>query len=110
MKNLDPDHSLAMLNLKLGDLFLAKSNSHGRPPVVGFFDYIEGVKSISRLNEATAYFKPVEEGIVGIYFRKNVLSIKSSYWARFHEVWIDGKSCIIHEHFINPLPKGVKDG
>ncbi len=110
MKNLDPDHILAMHSIKMGDLFLTKRNHHGRPPVVGFFEYIEGVKTVSRLNETSAYFKPVEEGTVGVYFRKNVLSAKSVYWAKFHEVWIDGKKCVIHEHFINPLPKGNKDG
>jgi hypothetical protein len=110
LKNLDPDHILAMLSLKMGDLFLTKSNLHGRPPVIGFFEYIEGVKTITRLSEKSAYFKPVEEGTVGIYFRKNILSAKSSYWDKFHEVWIDGKSCVIHEHFIDPLPKGKQDG
>ena len=110
MKNLDPDHILAMLSLKMGDLFLTKSNFHCRPPVIGFFEYIEGVKTITRLSEKSAYFKPVQEGTVGIYFRKNILSAKSSYWAKFHEVWIDGKKCVIHEHFIDPLPKGKQDG
>ena len=110
MKNLDPDHILPILGLKLGDLFLTKRNHHGRPPVIGFFDYIEGVKSITRLNETSAYFKPIKEGSIGIYFRKNILSAKSSYWAKFHEVWIDGKRCVIHESFINPLPKGSDNG
>ena len=73
MKNLDPDHVLAILNLKMGDLFLTKQNHHGRPPVIGFFEYMEGVKAITRLNEKSAYFKPVQEGSVGIYFRKNIL-------------------------------------
>ena len=110
MKNLDPDHVLAILNLKMGDLFLTKQNHHGRPPVIGFFEYMEGVKTITRLNEKSAYFKPVQEGSVGIYFRKNILSAQSSYWHKFHEVWIDGKKCVIHEHFIEPLPKGKQDG
>jgi hypothetical protein len=110
LKNLDPDHILAMLSLKMGDLFLTKSNFHGRPPVIGFFEYIEGVKTITRLSEKSAYFKPVQEGTVGIYFRKNILSAKSNYWDKFHEVWIDGKNCVIHEHFIDPLPKGKQDG
>ena len=110
MKNLNPDHILAICNLKMGDLFVTKKNFHGRPPVIGFFDYIEGVKSVTRLNETSAYFKPVQEGSLGIYFRKNVLSAKSNYWASFHEVWIDGKKCVIHEHFIDPLPKGIKNG
>ncbi len=110
MKNLDPDHTLAILGLNMGDLFLTKMNFHGRPPVIGFFEYIEGVKSITRYNTSTAYFMPVKEGTVGVYFRKNIHSIKSSYWDNFHEVWIDGKSCVIHEQFIDPLPKGAKNG
>tara|TARA_R100001510_G_scaffold38574_1_gene34969 strand:- start:1700 stop:2032 length:333 start_codon:yes stop_codon:yes gene_type:complete len=110
LKNLDPDHILAILNLRMGDLFLTKQNNHGRPPVIGFFEYMEGVKTITRLNEKSAYFKPVQEGSVGIYFRKNILSAKSIYWAKFHEVWIDGKKCVIHEHFIDPLPKGKQYG
>ncbi len=110
MKDLDPDHTLAILNLRMGDLFLTKQNHHGRPPVIGFFEYMEGVKSITRLSEKSAYFKPVQEGSVCIYFRKNILSAKSSYWRKSHEVWIDGKKCVIHEHFIHPLPKGKKDG
>ncbi len=110
MKNLDPSHILGIYNLKMGDLFLTKKNFHGRPPVIGFFEYLEGVSSITRINERSAYFKPVQEGSVGIYFRKNVLSAKSNYWASFHEVWIGGKKCVIHEHFIDPLPKGKKNG
>ncbi len=110
MKNLDPNHILAIYNLKMGDLFLTKENSHGRPPVIGFFEYLDGVKSVTRLGSATAYFKPVKEGSVGIYFRKNVLSAESNYWRKFHEVWIDGKKCVIHEHFIDPLPKGKQNG
>ena len=110
MKNLNPDQLLAILNLRMGDLFLTKQNKYGRPPVIGFFEYIEGVKSITRISEKSAYFKPVEEGTVGIYFRKNILSASGDYWRNFHEVWINGKRCVIHEHFIHPLPRGDKDG
>ena len=106
MKKIDPIHKLNILSLKRGDLFLTKKNQHALKPVVGFFEYIEGAKSINRLNTTTAYVKPVKEGIVGIYFRKNVMSENTRYWAMFHEVWIGGKQCVIHENFINPLPKG----
>lgn len=105
MKKLDPNHIVAILSLRVGDLFLTKENAHGRPPVIGFFDYIDGVKSVVKYNSTSAYFMPIEEGTVGIYFRNNVLSVKSNYWAKFHEVWIEGRKCVIHEHFIDPLPK-----
>ena len=110
MKNLDPDHILAMSNIRMGDLFLAKENSHGRPPVIGFFEYTEGTKTIARFSSNTAFFMPVLVGTVGIYFRKNVNQVMSSYWSKFHEVWIEGKKCVIHEDFIDPLPKGDNDG
>ena len=70
MKNLDPSHILPIYNLKMGDLFLAKKNSHDRPPVIGFFEYMEGTQTVTRFNTKTAYFMPIEEGTVGIYFRK----------------------------------------
>jgi len=109
LKDLDPDHLLAILNIKTGDLFLTKKNSHGRPPVIGFFEYTDGVTniSVSHSTGVTSYFKPIPEGTVGIYFRANINAIETSYWARFHEVWIDGKKCVIHEHFIDPLPRGA---
>ena len=111
MKNLDPDHILAISNIKMGDLFLTKKNIHNRPPVVGFFEYVDGIETITKFQAKTAYFMPIEEGIVGMYFRKNVNNIKSNYyWSKFHEVWIDGKKCVIHEDFIDPLPKGINDG
>ena len=106
MRNLDPAHHLSILKLRMGDLFLTKHNDHDRPPVIGFFEYMDGSKSISRFGSTTAYFKPIEVGTVGIYFRKNVQEVRSGYWSRFHEVWIEGKLCVIHEQFINPLPKG----
>ncbi len=111
MKNLDPDHLLAILNIKMGDLFLTKKNIHDRPPVIGFFEYIEGIQTVTRFESSTAYFMPVQEGTIGIYFRKNVHALESTYyWSRFHEVWINGKKCVIHEDFINPLPKGKQNG
>ena len=98
------------MSLKMGDLFCTQENDHGRPPVIGFFEYLDGVKSVTRIGSSTAYFKPVETGIIGIYFRKNVKDLKSGYWARFHEVWIEGKLCVIHEQFIDPMiKKGKKD-
>ena len=106
MKKNDPTHTLLILGLNTGDLFLTQKNYHGMPPVIGFFEYIEGVKSINRLHSRSAYFKPVKEGTIGIYFRKNVMSENTRYWAMFHEVWIGGKQCVIHENFISPLPKG----
>lgn len=109
MISLDPKHTLKILGLKMGDLFLTKTNDHDRPPVIGFFDYIEGSKSITRIGSTTAFFKLVEVGTVGIYFRKNVHNVKSGYWSRFHEVWIDGKLCVIHEQFIDPVDKGAKE-
>ena len=112
LKNLDPDHILAVYNLRMGDLFLTKENIHGRPPVVGFFQYLSGVTrvSVSHATGTTSYFMPIDVGTVGIYFRKNVNAIHSNYWAKFHEVWIGGKKCVIHEQFIDPIPKGDKDG
>ncbi len=53
---------------------------------------------------------PIEVDTVGIYFRKNVNRLQSNYWYRFHEVWINGKRCVIHEQFIDPLPKGANNG
>lgn len=105
MKKIDADHALAILIIKKGDLFLTRKNDHDRLPVIGFFEYLEGVRTITSLNSTTAYFMPIQEGSVGIYFRKNILSVRSSYWAKFHEVWIGGRKCVIHEQFINPLPK-----
>ena len=93
----------------MGDLFFTKSNDHNRPPVVGFFEHMDGSFQISKVGSITAFFTSIEEGSVGIYFRKNVHNIRSGYWARFHEVWINGKLCVIHEQFIQPLVKGVKD-
>lgn len=111
LKDLDPDRLLALLNIKTGDLFLTKENIHGRPPVIGFFEYHSGVTkiSVSHTSGITSYFMPIPVGTVGIYFRKNVHALESSYWARFHEVWIDGKKCVIHEHFIDPIIKGDTD-
>ena len=110
MKNLDPSHILAIYNLKMGDLFLTKNNTHDRPPVIGFFEYMDGTQTVTRFNTKTAYFMPIDVGTVGIYFRKNINSSQSHYWSKFHEVWIGGKQCVIHEQFINPLPKGVSNG
>lgn len=109
LKTSEPIHTLNILSLKMGDLFLTRKNQHGLTPVVGFFEYIEGVKTIRSINTKTAYFKPVQEGIVGIYFRKNVNQLKSGYWVRFHEVWIEGRQCVIHQNFIKPLPKHKED-
>jgi hypothetical protein len=112
LKDLNPDHILAIYNLKMGDLFLTKENTHGRPPVVGYFEYASGVTkvSVSHITGTTSYFMPIDTGTVGIYFRKNIHTLDSTYWTKFHEVWIGGKKCVIHEHFIDPLPKGNKDG
>ena len=112
MKNLDPNHTLAILNIKMGDLFLTRKNMHGRSPVVGFFEYQDGVTKISVYHpmSTTSYFMPIPIGTVGIYFRKNVDHRQSAHWSKFHEVWIDGKKCVIHEQFIDPLPKGKQDG
>jgi len=108
LKDLDPDHTLALLNIKMGDLFLTRENSHGRPPVIGFFEYMDGVTKITTLHKGhTSYFMPVDVGTIGIYFRKNVNRLYSNYWSRFHEVWINGKRCVIHGQFIDPLPKGA---
>jgi hypothetical protein len=108
LATLDPEHHLAILTLNMGDLFLTKANDHGRLPVIGFFDNLEQSISITRYGGRTAFFKTVEEETVGIYFRKNVQNVKSGYWSRFHEVWIGGKLCVIHEQFIFPLKKGKK--
>ena len=89
----------------MGDLFLTRSNDHERPPVIGFFQDLKDEKDIVIGRNRSSYFLPIEEGTVGIYFRKNVMSEKSSYWIKFHEVWIEGKKCVIHENYINPLPK-----
>jgi len=111
LKNLDPSHLLSICNLKMGDLFLTKENQHGRPPVVGFFEYMDGTQTVTRFKSKTAYFMPVQVDTVGIYFRKNVDKISSGYyWSKFHEVWIGGKKCVIHEDFIKPLPKGDANG
>ena len=106
MKNLNPEHTLKILGLKMGDLFLTKRNQHNRPPVIGFLQDLESSKSLASIYRKTSYFLPVAEGTVGIYFRKNINSIQSSYWCRFHEVWIEGKRCVIHEQFIDPIAKG----
>ncbi len=111
MKDLDPSHTLALLTIKTGDLFLTKENAHGRPPVIGFFEYMDGVTKVATPNKGhTSYFMPIDVGTVGIYFRKNVNRLHSSYWSKFHEVWIEGKRCVIHEQFIDPLPKGANNG
>ncbi len=111
MKDLDPSHTLALLTIKTGDLFLTKKNIHGRPPVIGFFEYLDGVTKIASLHKGhTSYFMPIDPGTVGIYFRKNVNQLNSNYWSRFHEVWINGKRCVIHEQFIDPIPKGEHNG
>ena len=100
----------------MGDLFLTKENIHGRPPVIGFFEYTEGVTRISTVPYGrTSYFMPVPIGTIGIYFRKNLSSNRSGgpyspYWDKFHEVWINGKQCLIHEQFINPMKKVAKNG
>mgnify|MGYP007009406030 FL=1 len=111
MKDLDPSHTLSLLTIKTGDLFLTRENNHGRPPVIGFFEYTDGVTKITTLHHGqTSYFMPIKAGTVGIYFRKNVNRLHSNYWSRFHEVWINGKRCVIHEQFIDPLPKGANNG
>ena len=108
LKKISPDITLAILGLKMGDLFITKRNDHDRPPVIGFLEDLEISKGVTMVHKGTSYFLPVAEGTVGIYFRKNINSIQSSYWCRFHEVWIEGKKCVIHEQFIDPMPKGVK--
>ena len=113
MKDLDPTHTLAILNISTGDLFLTRENMHGRPPVIGFFEYMEGVTKItSHHGGRTSYFMPIGVGTVGIYYRKNVnrAPVRSNYWAKFHEVFIEGKRCVIHEQFIEPLDRGASDG
>ena len=94
-----------MLTIKQGDLFLTKRNQHDRPPVVGFFERVEGLKSINSVGPATIYFTAIEEGTIGIYCRKKREASKYRQWARFHEVWIGGRLCILHEDYIGPLPK-----
>jgi len=108
LKSLNPEHTLKLLGLKMGDLFLTKRNEHSRPPVIGFLEDMQGIKSFPSVHKGTSYFLPIEEGTVGIYFRKNINSLQSSYWGRFHEVWINGKRCVIHEQFIDPIAKGAK--
>tara|TARA_R100000234_G_scaffold6475_3_gene4395 strand:+ start:1533 stop:2027 length:495 start_codon:yes stop_codon:yes gene_type:complete len=105
LKKVDPLHTLFLLSIREGDLFLTKRNQHGRFPVIGFFEHIKGVKTIQSYGSTTAYFTSIEEGTVGIYFRKNSDNRKNHHWSKFHEVWIGGRSCIIHEDFIGPLPK-----
>jgi hypothetical protein len=108
LKSLNPDHTLKILGLKMGDLFLTRRNEHDRPPVIGFLQDIQDSNGFASIHKSTSFFLPVEEGTVGIYFRKNINSLQSSYWCRFHEVWIGGKKCIIHEQFIDPMAKGAK--
>lgn len=108
LKSLNPEHTLKLLGLKLGDLFLTRRNAHNRPPVIGFLEDLERSKDFLSMHKGTSYFLPVAEGTVGIYFRKNINSLQSSYWCRFHEVWIEGKRCVIHEQFIDPIAKGAK--
>lgn len=115
LKDLNPDHILAMHSIKTGDLFLTRENMHARTPVIGFFEYIDGVtKLTTRSGGLTSYFKPIPVGTVGIYFRKNVINAPmrygSDYWEKFHEVFIDGKRCVIHEQFIEPIEKGANNG
>ncbi|MAL46070.1 MAG: hypothetical protein CME98_18950 [Hyphomonas sp.] len=94
-----------MLSIKQGDLFLTKRNQHNRPPVIGFFERVEGIKSFNSVGSDTVYFTAIEEGTVGIYCRKKRDVEKYRHWSRFHEVWIGGRLCIIHEDYIGPLPK-----
>ena len=115
LKDLNPDHILAMLGIKTGDLFLTKENMHARTPVIGFFEYIDGATKLTANHRGmTSYFKPIPIGTVGIYFRRNVISAPqrygSDYWDKFHEVFIDGKRCVIHEQFIQPVEKGTNNG
>ena len=109
MKSLNPEHNLKIMGLKLGDLFLTRKNDHNRPPVIGFFDDLKDQNAFLSTSRNTSYFLPVAEGTVGIYFRKNVNSLHSTYWCKFHEVWIEGKKCVIHEQFIDPLVKGANN-
>lgn len=109
MKSLNPEHNLKIMGLKLGDLFLTRKNDHNRPPVIGFFDDLREHNAFLSTARHTSYFLPVAEGTVGIYFRKNVNSLHSTYWCKFHEVWIEGKKCVIHEQFIDPLVKGANN-
>jgi hypothetical protein len=108
LKSLNPEHTLKVLGLKMGDLFLTRRNEHDRPPVIGFLEDIQQSKGFVSVHKGTSYFLPIEEGTVGIYFRKNINSMQSSYWCRFHEVWINGRKCVIHEQFIDPIAKGAK--
>jgi hypothetical protein len=108
LKKISPERTLAILGLKMGDLFITKKNDHNRPPVIGFLGDLEMSKGVTMVHKGTSYFLPVEEGTVGIYFRKNINSIQSSYWCKFHEVWINGKKCVIHEQFIHPIGKGAE--
>ena len=79
MKNLDPDHILAILNLRMGDLFLTKQNNHGRPPVIGFFEYMEGVDLMRSLLTLSLYKKVLSAyTLEKIYFLLN-LSIGLSF-------------------------------
>tara|TARA_R110000824_G_scaffold135264_1_gene298472 strand:+ start:282 stop:668 length:387 start_codon:yes stop_codon:yes gene_type:complete len=115
LKDLNPDHILAMHCIKTGDLFLTKENMHARTPVIGFFEYIDGATKLTANHRGmTSYFKPIPIGTVGIYFRRNVISAPqrygSDYWDKFHEVLIDGKRCVIHEQFIQPVEKGTNNG
>tara|TARA_R110000796_G_scaffold6922_3_gene24130 strand:- start:1187 stop:1534 length:348 start_codon:yes stop_codon:yes gene_type:complete len=105
LKKLDPDHTLAILNLKIGDLFITQPNYAGRDPVIGFFNWQPGSYSATSLDSRTTFFKLVPTGTLGMYFKRDIQRNMSGYWFKFHEVWIGGKLCIIHEQFINPLPK-----
>jgi hypothetical protein len=109
LKSLNPEHTLKILGLKMGDLFLTKRNEHDRPPVIGFLEDLHDAKGFVSMHSSTSYFLPIEVGTVGIYFRKNINSLKSTYWCKFHEVWINGKRCVIHEQFIDPIAKGAKE-
>jgi hypothetical protein len=108
LRSLNPEHTLKVLGLKMGDLFLTRRNIHDRPPVIGFLEDLERSKDFLSMHRGTSYFLPIAEGTVGIYFRKNINSLQSNYWCRFHEVWIEGKRCVIHEQFIDPIVKGAK--
>ena len=107
------DKELAILSMKMGDLFLLKASSNGRPPILGFDEWSHDCFKIRNapfnttggMGFRTMFFKFVQINTLGIYFRRSSMGLGSSYWAKFHEVWVDGKKCVVHESFINPLPK-----
>jgi hypothetical protein len=106
LKKVDKD--LALLSMKMGDLFLLKPSGNGRPPILGFDEWSDDCFKIRNAPGGsglrTMFFKFVQINTLGIYFKRSTMGLGSSYWAKFHEVWVEGKKCVVHESFIYPLP------